>query len=208
MFKRGWERGRARIVARQTSEHGVRRGINYYAPTGRYHWVYDYVADVEPEGGGAVFRAKFTELFNDDEDHIRRPNVGEEAHVRFDPKTQEVEFDRDVLRSEAEASKSARAERFDAIADAAPASTARSAAARPGKLDMLRQVMAAQDRVQADVADQEPSSGTAAPASTSRSPVTPGDPIAQLERLAALRDRGVLTTTEFEAQKARILAQS
>jgi hypothetical protein len=34
----------------------------------------------------------------------------------------------------------------------------------------------------------------------------PADPIHQLKELAALRDQGVLTDAEFEAQKARLLA--
>ncbi len=34
------------------------------------------------------------------------------------------------------------------------------------------------------------------------------DPVDRLERLAALRDRGVLSDAEFEAQKARILDAS
>ena len=37
-------------------------------------------------------------------------------------------------------------------------------------------------------------------------PAQPGDdPIAQLKELAALKDQGVLTDAEFQAQKARIL---
>lgn len=52
--------------------------------------------------------------------------------------------------------------------------------------------------------------GEPAPASTSgftaaAAPAPAADPIAQLERLAALRDRGVLTESEFQAQKARLL---
>ncbi len=37
-------------------------------------------------------------------------------------------------------------------------------------------------------------------------PATAADPAAQLTQLAALRDRGLLTNEEFDAQKARILA--
>ncbi len=36
-------------------------------------------------------------------------------------------------------------------------------------------------------------------------PAPQEDPIAQLERLGALRDQGVLTEEEFQAQKAKIL---
>jgi hypothetical protein len=37
-------------------------------------------------------------------------------------------------------------------------------------------------------------------------PAPQGDPIAQLKELAALKDSGVLTQAEFDAQKAKILA--
>jgi hypothetical protein len=36
-------------------------------------------------------------------------------------------------------------------------------------------------------------------------PAPPADPIQQLKDLAALRDQGVLTDEEFQAQKARVL---
>ena len=49
----------------------------------------------------------------------------------------------------------------------------------------------------------------AAPAGQPAAPAAPvapaADPVAQLERLGDLRDRGVLTDAEFEAQKAKIL---
>ena len=44
-----------------------------------------------------------------------------------------------------------------------------------------------------------------APAEQSPPPPAAGDPIAQLERLGELRDKGVLTDAEFEAQKAKLL---
>jgi hypothetical protein len=48
----------------------------------------------------------------------------------------------------------------------------------------------------------DPASG-AAPGS-----IDPSDPVAKLTQLADLRDRGVLSSDEFEAQKARILGES
>jgi hypothetical protein len=118
MFKIGWQDGRALVVARQTHQGQYRKGINFYAPTGQYHHVYDYVADVTPEGGGAVFRATFVEMFESDTE--RRPLPGEQARVKFDPKSQEVKFDRKVLYDEATAAKKARLSGFEAVADAAP----------------------------------------------------------------------------------------
>jgi hypothetical protein len=118
MFKRGWQDGNAQIVARQTHEGTYRKGINVWAPTGQYHHVYDYVADVTPDGGGSVFRGTFVEMFESDTE--RRPLPGETARVKFDPKSQEVKFDRNVLYEEAKASKAAEDSSFAAIASAAP----------------------------------------------------------------------------------------
>jgi len=90
VFKKGRQAGLAQIVARQTHEGEYRRGLNLYPPTGLYHHVYDYVADVTPDDETAVFRATFTELFKGDND--RRPLVGEQARVTFDAKHEQVEF--------------------------------------------------------------------------------------------------------------------
>ena len=62
MFNKHRQAGLAQIVARRTHEGQYRRGINLYAPTGVYHHVYDYIADVTPDDGTAVFRATFTAL--------------------------------------------------------------------------------------------------------------------------------------------------
>jgi Short C-terminal domain len=52
------------------------------------------------------------------------------------------------------------------------------------------------------------SSGAGGVASALSDPATlPADTVSQLERLTALRDRGVLTSDEFEAQKKRILGE-
>ncbi len=116
MFKIGWKQGQATVIARETHEGQYRRGINVYAPTGPYHHVYDYIADVEPDDGSPAFRAKFIEMFRGDTD--RRPLVGEKAQVKFNPKTQETLFDRDALWKEAKAEKQAGREKFDSIAEA------------------------------------------------------------------------------------------
>jgi hypothetical protein len=46
---------------------------------------------------------------------------------------------------------------------------------------------------------------TAAPAAAAASPPAVGDVLAQLSQLGELKAAGVLTETEFQAQKARIL---
>jgi hypothetical protein len=126
MFKIGWKQGGATVVARETHEGQYRRGINSYAPTGLYHHVYDYVADVEPDDGSPPFRATFVELFQSDTEH--RPMVGETARVKYNPKNQETAFDRDSLWKEAKAEKQADRAEFDSIAEA-PVGTS---TAKPG----------------------------------------------------------------------------
>jgi hypothetical protein len=118
VFKQHRKAGSAQIVARETHEGEYRRGINLYAPTGLYHHVYDYVADVAPDDRSAVFRATFTELFEGDTDD--RPLVGEQARVTFDEKHEHVELDRDALRNEAKVAQASSRDRFEAIAHAAP----------------------------------------------------------------------------------------
>ena len=134
MIKKGRAAGLAQIVARQTHEGQYRRGINLYAPTGRHHHVYDYVADVTPDDGTAVFRATFTEMFRSDREH--RPLVGEQARVRFDAKHEQVEFDRDALRDEARASQGSSSDQFAAIADAAPGTPVSPGAPTSGGVDV------------------------------------------------------------------------
>ena len=46
---------------------------------------------------------------------------------------------------------------------------------------------------------------SASAAQTAAAAQTPQDPVTRLERLQALRDKGLLTDAEFEAQKARVL---
>lgn len=116
MFGKG-QHGDAVIVARATHEGQYRRGINSYAPTGLYHHVYDYIADVTPEDGGETFRARFVEMFESDTD--RRPLPTEHARVKIG-KNNEVEFDRKALWEEQKAIKNGSHNSFDAIANATP----------------------------------------------------------------------------------------
>jgi hypothetical protein len=127
MFGKGSERGTAVIVARQTHEGMYRSGINMYAPTGLYHHVYDYVADVEPDGGGSPFRATFVEMFQSDTEY--RPTIGDRAQVKI--KGQDVSFDRKVLYEMAKSAKSGHKSSFDAIANAAPGTPASAPVANP-----------------------------------------------------------------------------
>jgi hypothetical protein len=116
MFGKGTERGTAVIVARQMHEGLYRKGINMYAPSGLYHEVYDYIADVEPDGGGQAFRATFVEMFESDIEY--RPRIGDRTQVKI--KGQDVSFDRKVLYEMAKNAKSGQKSNFEAIATAAP----------------------------------------------------------------------------------------
>jgi hypothetical protein len=116
MFGRGKESGQATIIARQTHEGGYRKGVNFYAPTGQYHHVYDYIADVTPDDGGTAFRATFVEMFESDTEY--RPMTGDVAVVKIDPKTNAVKFDRNVLYQKAKAAQSGQHSAFEALSDA------------------------------------------------------------------------------------------
>ncbi|MSW99859.1 MAG: SHOCT domain-containing protein [Actinobacteria bacterium] len=54
---------------------------------------------------------------------------------------------------------------------------------------------------------QQPQEAPAAPAPVAEAPsAIEGDTIAQLKQLAELKDQGILTQEEFDAQKAKLLA--
>jgi hypothetical protein len=142
---RGWEPGEALIVARRVVVKG----------TDEYHVAYEYIADVQPDGPAAPFRATFKERFYGGECH--EPEPGERARVRFRAKKNEVELDRAPLREAQKAAQTEQDERFEAIADAAPGSpvpgtpaTARADAAPAGppeglprSIEILQEIMAA-----------------------------------------------------------------
>ncbi len=113
MFGRGRQHAQAVIVARETHEGMYRHGINVYAPTGQYHHVYDYVADVTPTDGESPFRAMFTEMFESDEEY--RPLPGDTVAVTVD-KDHKVAFDRSALYERAQASKKAERSSFASLA--------------------------------------------------------------------------------------------
>jgi hypothetical protein len=112
LFGRGRRQAQAVIVARETHEGTYRHGVNFYAPTGQYHHVYDYVADVTPATGESPFRAMFTEMFESDEEY--RPIAGDTVSVMFD-KDQKVALDRGPLRERAQATKQAERSNLTAL---------------------------------------------------------------------------------------------
>jgi hypothetical protein len=62
-----------------------------------------------------------------------------------------------------------------------------------------------QDQQIADLQDQSAYQQPAAAPPPAPTPAPQDDSISQLERLGALKDQGVLTEEEFQAQKAKIL---
>jgi hypothetical protein len=113
MFGRGGHRGEATIIARQAHE-----GLYHMkGHTGVYRNIWDYIADVVPEDGEPAFRATFTELFEGFDG--RQPDVGEQAPVKYG-KDRKVQFDRDALQSEYQATEHARQDAFATLAAAPP----------------------------------------------------------------------------------------
>jgi hypothetical protein len=113
VFGRGRQHAQAVIVARETHEGMYRHGVNFYAPTGLYHHVYDYVADVTPGGSETPFRAMFTEMFESDEEY--RPTPGDTVAVTFD-KDHKLAFDRNALHDRGQAVKKAERSNLTALA--------------------------------------------------------------------------------------------
>jgi hypothetical protein len=72
------------------------------------------------------------------------------------------------------------------------------------KISEGRQAEDYQDQQIADLQDQSAYQQAANPAPPP-APAPPEDTTSQLERLGALKDQGVLTEEEFQAQKAKIL---
>jgi hypothetical protein len=93
-------------------------------------------------------------------------------------------------------------------------SNAMDSAAQQKALAAQQQALAEQQRIDAAVqqalAQQAPAAPAAAPApepAPAAAPAAaPTDRIAQLQQLAELKNMGILTDAEFEAEKARILA--
>ncbi|MGQ4489570.1 SHOCT domain-containing protein [Streptomyces sp. 372A] len=84
-------------------------------------------------------------------------------------------------------------------AAARTAVVAGTASAVTGRVQQHQQTRFAQQEAE-QYAAQQPQPAAAPPAAPG------GDVVGQLERLAALKQQGILTDAEFEAQKARLLA--
>jgi hypothetical protein len=224
--------GTATIVAREQA------GWSEWLPAHR-SFAYHFVADVQPDSGAPVFRAEFTQPQED----IRMPEVGEQARVRFHPRSEKVELDKSELRNAREQAQELATERFEAIADAPPGSSppgsappsapapvpdgqdtladisATAGRLRAGTADLtetlaaIKSARAAGDLAEVDRLKAEFKRRSAASAPSSGQPVAgpaasaaASDPLERLRQLGELHASGVLTDTEFAAEKAKILA--
>ena len=225
MFGRGWEPGHATIVARKEIKSvGRHGGIDY---GGAKMKSYEFVADVQPAGGGAVFRTVMHEPF--DERVWARPGVGDVVPAICDPKRQKAKFDTQTVTAEQKAREKTRktedAARFDAMAKAAPGTAHGAIGSTPGSAEatashrsgqpdpQLRRARVALrearrkgdsaevDRLTAELDALEHGNTHAhAPNASGVQPIEH-----RLAHLQQLHDTGVLTLEEYTAQRQRIL---
>jgi hypothetical protein len=144
--------------------------------------------NVEPDGE-APFQATFRQAFPD-----HTPRIGGHAKVIYDPADHsriaimEGEVYMPGLSVEKQQRSRARAAEAQAAADS-------------GHLDEY--IARRKEEAMQSAANLISSSFAAAPGAA-----TPANVVDQLAKLAALRDRGVLTDEEFQAEKAKLLTES
>src|SRR5256885_15017927 len=85
LFGHGSQAGNATIVAMKETSPATA------GERGSYRALYEYVADVQPEGGGAVFRTEIGEPFNIPSWFA--PRVGDVLPVQCDPRHGKAKFD-------------------------------------------------------------------------------------------------------------------
>lgn len=194
MFGRGWEQARATVIASQQMDDKP----VYSHGGGTLRRRREYVLDVHPPGGAAMFRTTVLSPLN--VDSMRDLSVGEVVPVLCHAKDKKVKFDTSDPAMSHEAVKSARREQFEEIASAAPGSGPGGAddpGGRPVRRgpDLSKEALVRQrEKLRAQQrGDDEVSVGES------------DNRLADLQKLAELHDRGVLDDAEFAAEKARIL---
>jgi hypothetical protein len=211
MFKKhntNWVKAQGRVVAldRQT-------GVNEYGAAEA--WVDSYVVDVQPTEG-EPFRAEVEPggfnhgLLHVESSKFRHPQEGEVVSVEYDPASRKVRFDmsdpalvKQTYRERNATSHTIYEQSLGApVGTQSVGGTAADVLASLGvggggdlKAQLLR--MAAQNP--GSVIDLRSSHGSADSSS---------DPVDRLAKLADLKERGVLTEAEFEAEKQRILGEN
>jgi len=219
VFGHKWEPGRATIVALKEIPSVGTDGL------GRKLRCYEYVADIQPDSGGPVFRTTMDEPFNESSDihgfGWHQPGVGEVMPVKCNPGRQEAKFDAAASRAQAHAQHdqvvAAQTAEFDAMAASAPGTAAAPSSGQAflggqpvsvvnlsggdisGVLPEIQQALASGNL--ADLARVKAElRHQAQPADASGS-----DPVEQLEKLAGLHASGALSDAEFAAAKAKLL---
>lgn len=179
MFGGDWEPAEAVIVTERPLTNWTRQvGGSVGVP-------HEYVADVTASGQ-PTFRATFHEPLT--HGHYDHPKAGDRVKVLFQSKSKKVKLDPQYKIGGHDQEKE-RDSAFNELADAAPGTSPAG--------------QAAQSRVLRPPAEgDEPGVTRLAP---------PGPPASsaadQLAKLAELRQSGALSDSEFEAEKAKVLAQ-
>ena len=222
MFGHKWQPGRATIVAlKEVPSIGTNA-------LGQKYRSYEYVADVQPDGGGPAFRTTMDEPFNESSDihgfGWHQPGVGEVMPVKCDPARKQAKFDAAASRAQARAQHDQMVDveraQFDAMAGAAPGTTAGPSSAQAflgaqqisvvnlsgkdvsGALPAIEQALASGNfanlaKLKAELQQQGQPDGASG-----------SDPVERLEKLADLHAAGALTDEEFAAAKAKLLGET
>jgi putative oligomerization/nucleic acid binding protein len=212
MLGLGWESGQATIVIRRVVKQG------HGGEAGHLSWaLYEYIADVQPDGPAAPFRATFGDPRNGI--HFNAPEVGQVVKVKFHPRSRQVKFDRSdpgIYRdlghkkedkAAVAAAHTAEAQaQFDAVARAAPGTSVPSSSRPPAEgretasdaSSVLSEISAALSEITATTARiSVQSSDPTKPSSSAR------HALAERERAEAERQRGEAARLRATAAELR-----
>jgi hypothetical protein len=186
-----WEPAEATIIAR-----------NPRAQAAGYEPNYDFVLDVRPSTGSPL-RVTIHEGFTAPAGGFRNPSVGEVVGVLYDPKSQRVKFDNSDPRLSAAPAGQAVADGFAAVA-AAPPGTSSVGPGTPDASELPGTVQSFSGEAATEMLGALLGSGGVEAVADMKAHAA-GDPAERLAKLQALRDKGVLTEAEYEAQRQRII---
>jgi len=221
MLGHHWEPGEATIIACE-EEHD----FTYWPDDASAR---NYVVDVRPASGTPVFRTQVRRSYKHREalNPEKGLSIGEVIAVQCDPKHEKAKFDESDPRlykdgqvpGKGHQSPSPAEATFEAAAAAPPGTSAPTAA--PGELaealgsgpiaDVLRQVIQNPEGFRGQVNEQGSGASAFVVTEAGVAPIGSApfrqqtDVVDQLTKLAGLRDSGVLTDVEFEAQKQKLL---
>jgi hypothetical protein len=222
VFGHRWESGHATIVALKEIPS---IGTDAF---GRKYRSYDYVADIQPDSGGPVFRTTMGEPFNESSDARgfgwHQPGVGEVMPVKCDPGRKKAKFDaaasRDQARAVHDEMVDAQSAQFDAMAASAPGTTVGPSS---GQAFLSGQGVSVVNLSGGDISGVLPAiqeaiaSGNLGDLARIKAELrqqahadggSSSDPVESLEKLADLHASGVLTDAEFATAKAKLLSES